>query len=190
MAKNDSFEHQLKSIATDITPSEEALSRLKTLKPNLRRTNVGKKIFMVNVVTIILSVMLTSLTAFAAYSVSTALYEKVKNADLSQSEIEQLDNQLHNEGFSEENIADLHELNVNQNGQSYGPDALGADLIEVIADDGQIGYIYRNDLEELQAQNLEEAFKRSGEIVTLTVYGEDGETKISTFTLSDGKEKP
>lgn len=45
----------------------------------------------------------------------------------------------------------------------------------------------RNDMEELQAQSLEDALKYSVEVVTLTVYEKDGKTKISTFTLTDGK---
>lgn len=190
MIKNDNFEHQLKSIATDITPSEESLSKLKALNPNTKRTKAGKKIFMVNAVSTILCVLLTPAIAVAAYSVSTSLYEKVKNANLSQSEMEQLDSKLHDEGFSDENIADLHDLNVNQNNQTYGPDALGADLIEVVADDGQIGYIYRSDLEELEPKSIEDALKHSGEVTTLTVYESDGKTPISTFTLTDGEEKP
>lgn len=189
MIKANDFEYQIRSIATDIMPSEESLSRLRGLNPNSKRTNVGKKIFIVNTVSIMLCVLLTPAMAFAAYNISASLYEKVKNANLSQSEIEQLDNRLHEEGFTDENISDLNELNINQYGQTYGPDALGADLIEVVADDGQIGYVYRNDLEGLQAQNLEDAFKYSGEVVTLTVYEKDGKTKISTFTLTNGKEK-
>ena len=187
MIKESYFEYQIKTLATEITPSEEALSRLRNLSPNLKRTKAGKRIFMVNVVSIILCVFFTPAIALAAYNVSTSLYEKVINANLSQSEMEQLDSRLHEQGFSDENISDLNELNVNQYGQTYGPDALGADLIEVVADDGQIGYIYRNDMEEFQAQSLEDALKYSEEVVTLTVYEKDGKTKISTFTLTDGK---
>ncbi len=189
MIKENDFVYQIKSITTDITPSEEALSKLRSLSPELKRTKIGKKIFMANIVSIVLCVLLTPAIVFAAYTVSTSLYEKVKNANLSQSEMEQLDSQLHDEGFLDENIDDLHELNINQYGQTYGPEALGADLIEVVADDGQIGYVYRTDLEELQADSLEDALKYSGEIVILTVYEKDGKTKIGTFTLTNGQER-
>ena len=105
--------------------------------------------------------------------------EKVKNVNYTSEQIEELDKQLKEQHFSEEYIEQLEKLNTNSDGLIYGPDVLGADLIEVISDQGQLGYIYRTDYDGAEP-NKE---------VVLTVYKEDGKTIIGTFKLTDGKEK-
>lgn len=187
MIDEKNFEYQIRSLASKIEPSEEAILKVKSLNRNSKRTKIGKKIYVINLVTILLCIFATPIVVFATYNISTSLYEKVKNANLSQMDMEQLDKQLQEEGFSNEQINELHELNINESGQTYGPDALGADLIEVIADDGQFGYIYRTDFEQLSANDISDAILNSGKEEALTVYKNDGKTKIGTFTLTDGK---
>ena len=147
----------------------------------------NKKLISTSVITIIILAMVAlPLTAYGAYQVSQALHEKVHNANYSQAQIEELDAELKEQGFSEGDIAILNDIKVNEYGQTYGPDALGADLIEVISDQGEIGYVYRENLEATEANTIGEALL-SGEMLSLKVYENDGKTEIGTFTLTDGK---
>lgn len=124
----------------------------------------------------------------AGYYINTILMEKVEDTDMTPKEINSLGNVLEEWGFSDENISDLNELQTNENGLTYGPDALGADLIEVVSDDGKLGYVYREDLEVSEGKNITDALT-SNKVFTINVYDCDGETVIDTFTLTDGKEK-
>jgi hypothetical protein len=125
------------------------------------------------------------LTVYGAYQVSQALYEKVRNVDYSQEQIEELDAQLKHQQFSDDDIANLNELKVNEYGQTYGPDVLGSVLVEVISDQGEIGYVYREDLEITEANTINEALQNE-EVCRIKVYENDGRTEIGTFTLTDG----
>ena len=72
-------------------------------------------------------------------------------------------------------------------GLTYGPDILGADLIEVVSKEGNIGYIYRKDLDAEKAATLENALDDNRNIV-LKVYDKNGKKEIGTFVLTnDGK---
>ena len=133
-------------------------------------------------VVIFAAVLATLLLVGAGYYVNQVLLEKVKNTDMSQKEINSLGNALEEWGFSDENISDLNELQTNKNGLTYGPDALGADLIEVISNDGKLGYVYREDLEVSERNNITDALNSSGQF-TINVYDCNGETVIGTFTL-------
>lgn len=125
------------------------------------------------------------LTVYGACQVSQATYEKVWNVDYSQEQIEELDAQLKNQQFSNDDIANLNELKVNEYGQTYGPDVLGSDLVEVISNQGEIGYVYRGDLEVTEANTINEALKNE-EVCRIKVYENDGRTEKGTFTLTDG----
>ena len=99
----------------------------------------------------------------------------------------QLEQDLHKYGFSENDISNLTELNTNEFGLTYGPDILGADLIEVVSKEGNIGYIYRKDLDAEKAATLENALDDNRNIV-LKVYDKNGKKEIGTFVLTnDGK---
>ncbi len=84
---------------------------------------------------------------------------------------------------------------MNDNGLSYGTveNALSTrdepDLILVYGDNGNLGYVYKNDLNEEPPKSPEEAEKRQIERIknkefsrVITVYENDGETIIDTFT--------
>lgn len=147
-----------------------------------------KKLFSTSIITIILiAIVALPITAYGAYQVSQALHEKVQSANYSQSQIEELDGQLKSQGFSDDDIAALNDVKINEYGQTYGVDALGAELIEVISDQGEIGYVYRENLEATEADTIDEAlFNEKG--YSIKVYKNDGRTEIGTFTLTDGKQ--
>lgn len=180
----NNIEYRIRALRNELKPSASSICRLKTMTRNSERTRIGKRILAVNFLLLILALLTVPSMAFAAYRVSSILTEKTKNANLTQEEIQQLDKQLKEDRFTDSQISKFHELNVNKRGQTYGPDALGADLIEVIADDGKPGYIYRTDLEATEASSLEEAMKSLDNVV-LNVYDQDGENIIGTFTLQN-----
>jgi len=129
----------------------------------------------------ILIAVMIPVTVHAATQISKALYEKTRNAGLTQDEIVGLDTDLKEHGFREEAISGFDDLQVNEAGQTYGPDALGADLIEVMYQEGKIGYVYRTDLYGNQPQTIREALNEP-KTRNLTVYDKDGKTVIGTFT--------
>lgn len=177
----------LKKIQVDynrICLSVESTNRIKDKIKNKKRTLLYKKILLFNCVLCLALIISVPITVYAAYEGMRVLYEKTQNADLSQEEIIELDAILKDEHFSEEDISKLNDLNRNESGQLYGPDILGAELIEVESDLGDVGYIYRSDLEEVEADNIEEALGKEEAKVVLTVYKNDGVTKIGTFTLN------
>ena len=185
------FETRMKSLAADITPSEEALDGLRTLHPEAKAkpTYARKRILAVSAASAVLCVMMIPAIAAGAYHISSAVYEKVKDAGLTDSEIDRLDSELHSQGFSDEHISNFSPLEVNENGQTYGPDALGADLIAVLMADGDIGYVYRDDLYPPPPKSLEEALAISGKPFTIPVYDKDGKTVIGTMTSNEQARK-
>lgn len=162
--------------------SSSTITRIKNMEGEMKKTRTGRKIFIFNLSILLVALLVTPLTAYGAYQV---LYEKVRNTNYSQEQIEDLNAQLKNQEFSDDDIAFLNDLKVNEYGQTYGPDALGADLIEVISDQGEIGYVYREDLEVTESNTIDEALQNEG-ACRIKVYENDGRTEIGTFTLTDG----
>lgn len=185
---NDDFNQKMevyREIGKQLHPSSSSIMRIKDMEGKMKRTKVGRKIVIFNMVVILLTLIVVPLTAYGAYQVSQVLLEKVQNANYSQEQIEELDEQLKEQEFSDDDIEMLNELKMNQSGQTYGPDALGADLIEVVSDEGEIGYVYREDLEGTEPKTVEEALERQGDY-KIKVYESDGRTKIGTFTITNG----
>lgn len=147
-----------------------------------------KALFSTSIITVMFfAIVALPITAYGAYQISQVLQEKVQNANYSQAQIEELDGRLKSQGFSEDDIAALNDVKVNEYGQTYGVDALGAELIEVISDQGEMGYVYREDLEATEADTIDEALlNEKGS--SLKAYKDDGKTEIGTFTLTDGKQ--
>lgn len=173
-----------KKIELQLDPSIDRLKALDGEKNN-RKGRIMKTIMINNIIVILAVIIIIPVTVFATSEISHVLYEKVRNVGYSYEKIQKLEDELTKQGFSEEDISNLKELQVNENGQTYGPDNLGADLIEVISEEGDIGYIYRTDLEKSEAKSIDEALGSNGETV-LKVYENDGITEIGTFVLSDG----
>lgn len=94
------------------------------------------------------------------------------------------------------------DYNVNDSGQSYGSCAKAAyiedypDLVSVVGDKGNIGYVYKDEMlgedpscpeEAIRMQEEKEKAKANGTYVpeVRTVYAADGKTVIDTFTVGD-----
>lgn len=176
-----------RKVGTRLRLLPDTVTRIENMEDKMKRTRIGRKILVFNLSILLVSLLMIPLTAYGAYQVSQVLYEKVRNADYSQEQIKELDAQLKQQEFSDDDITILNGLNVNEYGQTYGPDALGADLIEVISDQGEVGYVYREDLEVTEANTLKETLENE-EVYIIKVYENDGKTEIGTFTLTDGLE--
>jgi hypothetical protein len=174
-----------REVGTRMHLSSSTKTRIKNMEGKMKRTQIGRKIFVFNFAIFLTTLFMIPLTVYGAYQVSQALYEKVRNVDYSQEQIEELDAQLKHQQFSDDDIANLNELKVNEYGQTYGPDVLGSVLVEVISDQGEIGYVYREDLEITEANTINEALQNE-EVCRIKVYENDGRTEIGTFTLTDG----
>lgn len=170
-------------VAKQISPSTEVCQKIISGNPPVR--HLHNKMLIFYLVLVIMVALFIPTTGYAAYHVSEVLYEKVKSAGYTKEELETLETNLTEWGFSQEEIADLEELGVNENGLTYGPDVLGADLILVCMDEGGVGYVYRQDMENLAISSPEEASDCIEE-VKLTVYASDGVTEIGTFTVGGG----
>lgn len=132
----------------------------------------------------------TEQTPEAAYQDEFAytLWTKVKNADLTDEEFQELLYNLRKQGLTTDSITNSGELRINKNGVTYGPDLFGAELIAAYSDDGTLGYVYRKDLEGDMPKTIEEALAVSGKGRVITVYASDGVTIIGTFTMVGEKE--
>lgn len=167
-------------------PDEKKEEILKNVKKH-QRTRAYKRILLFNSAMALFLTLSVPVSTYAAYEGAKAIYEKVKSVNMTNDEIENLDRQIKEEGFTENSIENLNVLKINENSQTYGPDILGADLVEVEMDNGQIGYIYREKL-NYNPKTLEEAMVVKDKII-LDAYKSDGKTKIGEFTLMPSDEK-
>lgn len=185
---------------SEVEMSEEALDRIMQLKRESGYTKVTKRISVARFLILFLSVIalpsmvyivfanLQETTVYATYTdLYDAVSEKVSDAGKSEREVIELADELERQGYSLEDIDSMPLLRKNQYGQTYGPDALGAELICTESDEGVDGYVYRDELEEDGIQTPEEAAKKPHETVRLKVYKSDGRTVVGYFTLGAGK---
>lgn len=167
--------------------SDGLYNRLIQLTPKSKHTKVHKKILTTKISLLLLLLFIIPTTAYASIRVSNALLEKVKDAGLNQKQIDDLYHKLRSEGFSEEDIANLDSMQKNRYGQTYGPDALEANLVKVISDEGFEGYVYREDLGYSPSFTTpEEAIKwqeTKPQFILIPVYESDGKTIIGTFKI-------
>ena len=148
-----------------------------------RRATIGKRILMFQCIIAVLIIFGIPLTGYAAYNVSRVVYEKVKGAGYTDEEIDDLSQKLNDWGFTEDELRKFEPLKVNGNGQTYGPDDFGADLILVELSDGTRGYIYRTDFEAATAPATSIDQIKEPEEVELNVYDSDGETVVGVFKI-------
>ncbi|MHB8128897.1 MAG: hypothetical protein ACYDEX_07860, partial [Mobilitalea sp.] len=139
--------------------SESCKNRLEHLTVYSKHSKVRTRIIMTQVICLLLLLILIPATAYAAVKVSDAFKEKVKEADLSNEQIEKLYNQLKECGFTDKEIEHFSALHRNEYGQIYGIDAFGAELIAATSVEGLDGYVYREDL------NYEPDFKTPAEAI-------------------------
>ncbi len=95
---------------------------------------------------------------------------------------------LFSSGYGIENMSKLDPVHRNADGLTYGPDALGADLISCIADDGKPGFVYASEMnpETDGLVTLEQIERAASEDIVLNVYAADGKTVVGKFTLTVG----
>lgn len=175
---------EYKKIGTELILSENKISEICHLAKSNKRTNLSRKLLVFNIAIIGLILLSLPISVYGAYHVSKVIYEKVKETSYTDEEIELLDLELKKQGFSEDTIRELNELKTNINGQTYGPDALGADLIEVIYDTNKTGYLLREEYEAaISINEIKEVDNQTGTIY-LNVYDQEGESIIGVFVLN------
>ncbi|MCI8991336.1 MAG: hypothetical protein HFG80_01200 [Eubacterium sp.] len=119
-----------------------------------------------------------------------------KNVNMTEQELEQLYKELKEQGYSDDQILELSSLRVNDSGLTYGPECMSPNLILVTSDQGDDGYVYREDFyygtdfstpEEALAWQ-EEFYSKYPNGYSINVYECDGKTMIGTFTFQRGRE--
>lgn len=174
------------SLRDGLQISESCNNRLNNLTKYAKHTKIKTRILTTQIIILLSFLFLIPTTAYATIKVSDALFEKVKDAGLSEEQIVQLDNKLREQGFSEEDIESFDDLHKNRNGQTYGPDFLEANLVAVISEEGYKGYVYREDLNPPNFNSPEEALKwqeSKPEYTIIPVYKSDGKTVVGTFKM-------
>ncbi len=172
---------------------EESKEKLYHIHLGAGHTSCGKRIIFSNIlIAIAICLIFIPTTVFASGKALEIIRNKVDTkVGLRDSELEQLYVKLKDQGYSDDQILDLANMGINENGQTYGPDCMGTDLILVTSDQGEDGYVYREDFyvgtgfhspEETLAWQ-EEFQSKYPNGYSINVYKCDGETVIGTFTL-------
>lgn len=170
---------------SNLQMSERAMDCIVQLNKNSAFTKVSKRIRIVYILVLLTLIFGLPVSAYATAKLYFVVHEKVQKTHMSKEKIVDLANELEKQEYSSKDIEILDSLHVNEAGQTYGPDCLGADLVQVEADNGKIGYVYRDELEENTVAVPEEAINSSNESVRLKVYESDGITVIGYFTLGE-----
>lgn len=192
---NNNFEYIMWDLQQEINPSREAVDRLKELNDKSSRTFVGKRIVKMQIVIVLLLILLLPTAVFAAHSLTQVLFEKTKNAGITEKEMEQVLLYLEETGHTADQIEDFDPLLRNEEGLTYGPEAFGSDLVLVEMENGETGYIYAEDLltegdfvktpEEALSWNKksDELIKKHGYVKKIPVYESDGKTIVGVFFI-------
>lgn len=192
---NNKLEYMMWDLQQALNPSEEAVESLKVLNNKSSRTFVGKRILKMQIAVILLLILLIPTAVFAAQSLSQVLFEKTKDAGITEKEMEQVLLYLEETGHTADQIEGFDPLLRNEKGLTYGPEAFGADLILVEMENGEIGYVYEEDIltegdfvktpEEALAWNKksEKLMEKQGYVKKIPVYASDGETIIGVFFI-------
>jgi len=192
---NNKLEYMMWDLQQALNPSEEAVESLKVLNNKSSRTFVGKRILKMQIAVILLLILLIPTAVFAAQSLSQVLFEKTKDAGITEKEMEQVLLYLEETGHIADQIEGFDPLLRNEKGLTYGPEAFVADLILVEMENGEIGYVYEEDLltegdfvktpEEALAWNkkVDELIEKYGYVKKIPVYASDGKKVIGVFFI-------
>lgn len=192
---NNDFEYSMWDLQLEIKPSDDAIERVKTLNKKSAKTFVGKRIVKMQITIVLLLILLIPTAVFAAQSLSQVLFEKTKDAGITEKEMKQVLLYLEETGHTADQIKDFDSLMRNEDGLTYGPEAFDSDLIQVEMENGETGYIYEEDLltegdfvkspEEAIAWNKksDELIEKQRYIKKIPVYDADGKTKIGVFFI-------
>ncbi len=192
---NNDFEYSMWDLQLEIKPSDDAIERVKTLNKKSAKTFVGKRIVKMQTTIVLLLILLIPTAVFAAQSLSQVIFEKTKDAGITEKEMKQVLLYLEKTGHTADQIKDFDPLMRNEDGLTYGPEAFASDLIQVEMENGETGYIYEEDLltegdfvkspEEAIAWNKksDELIEKQRYIKKIPVYDADGKTKIGVFFI-------
>lgn len=192
---DNKLEYMMWDLQQELNPSEEAVESLKAINNKSPRTSVGKRIIKMQIAVILLIILLIPTAVFAAQSLSQVLFEKTKDADITEKEMEQALLYLEETGHTADQIESFDPLLRNEEGLTYGLEAFGADLILVEMENGETGYVYKEDLltegdlvntpEEALAWNKEKdkLMEKQGYVKKIPVYASDGETVVGVFFI-------
>lgn len=177
--------------------SEKKQKRFVHINAKTRHTGCGQRILLFELCILIgLVVFLCPVSIWAYSHAVEVMKDKIEDTDMDAAEMEELYHYLkEEEGFSDENIEMADPLCTNENGQTYGPVIWDPDLISVTSDQGDDGYVYREDFyyDEIYAKDFHTpedalAWQKAWQEMypngySIPVYESDGETLIGTFTF-------
>lgn len=158
-----------------------------------RHTRVWSRIMRMQFALLICIILFIPLTSYATGKAVGVLKEKVQDTNLSNDDINELYVYLKDNGYTDQQIKELQELHTNDRGQTYGAEAFLPDLVVVISDQGEVGYVYAKELEEIPgsyvnspSEAVEYMQNRDKYLpYVIDVYDSDGETKMGTFTIQE-----
>lgn len=179
------------NISAEIKVSEQLKNQLKKTSRKTKRTSCGKRILTFYVLVVVI-ICFVPVTGYAASKAVKIMSEKLPAEYFDTEEMEDFYQELKNQGYTDEEILQLDDLKINEDGLTYGPDNLNADLILVTSDQGEAGYVYREELYPslVAVQTPEDALEwemkweeKYPEGYVITVYKYDGKTAIGTFSV-------
>lgn len=168
-------------------------SDLYSLYQQPKHTNVGIRILVFQAIVIAMICALAVGAVAGASGLAQIIYKKTANTDLTDEEKNEIVSFVEERKIPEDTLEGLPELHTNEDGTVYGADMLGASLVAVKAEDGTVGYCYRNEMEEIDGTKkgltrddvLEREAKREQGLLRnwIYVYEEDGKTSIGVFII-------
>lgn len=177
--------------------STQKQKKLSHISSKTKHTVCGKKILIYECcILICIIILLCPVSILACSHAVQIMQDKVSDTNLDVSQTEELYSSLIEDlGYTDEEIENFIPLRTNENGLIYGIDVLNADLILVESDQGDDGYVYREDfyywetyMDDFQSPEdairwQEEWNEKYPDGYSVPVYESDGETQIGTFTF-------
>ncbi len=192
MMTDHNFEYMMWDLKREIKPSDEATTRLNKLEAGSARTFVGKRIVRMQIAAALLLILMIPTVAFAGYSLSQIVFEKTKDAGISEEQRWEIQQYFEENEYTIEEIKELYPLKRNEKGLTYGLHLYNPDLVMAYAENGEIGYVYQSDLDAIpgsDVKNPSEAmeymkWKEENDYQhIIKVYKADGETVIGEMVI-------
>lgn len=184
----DTYSKQVESLKFDNK------SELMSLYKEPKRTGVGKRILAFQVALIALISVFTIGAAAGTSELASAVFARTEDTSLNNEQkteiAEYLDERY--ESVNPDDLEALESMETTENGQVKGNAMFGATLQPVEAEDGTIGYIYRDDLDTSDGSNVNNPSEALDYMSRLEnglirnwyyVYAEDGTTIIGKFIV-------
>lgn len=170
-------------------------SDLYSLYQQPKHTNVGIRILVFQAIVIAMICALAVGAVAGASGLAQIIYKKTANTDLTDEEKNEIISFVEERKIPEDTLEGLPELHTNEDGTVYGADMLGASLVAVKAEDGTVGYYYRDEMSKIDGTDLsdykntvERQEKKEKGLIRnwVYVYDKDGKTRIGIFILGHG----